>query len=104
MGNRDILKQVISEEMSPRRSISIENNHSNISVNISRLSPEYPESITPNTVIMKPMENAIRDKPQNIEDICTRNDMAPASYQQINVTSLEKERSYQQHRRTTICM
>jgi hypothetical protein len=100
MGNRDILKQVISEEMSPRRSISIENNHSNIS----RLSPEYPESITPNTVIMKPMENAIRDKPQNIEDICTRNDMAPASYQQINVTSLEKERSYQQHRRTTICM
>jgi hypothetical protein len=42
---------------------------------------------------MKPMENAIRDKPQNSEDICTctRNDMAPASYQQINVTSIEKE-------------
>ena len=43
----------------------------------------------------KPMENAIRDKPQNSEDICTctRNDMAPESYQQINVTSIEKETS-----------
>jgi hypothetical protein len=88
-----ILKQVISEEMSPRRSISIANNHSSISVNISGFPPEFPESITQHTVTIKPMENAIRDKPQNSEDICTRNDMGPASYQQINVTSLEKETS-----------
>jgi len=87
------MKQVISEEKSPRRNISIENNHSSISVNISGLSTECPESITQNTVTIKPTGNAIRDKPQNSEDICTRNDMAPASSQQINVTSTEKETS-----------